>query len=298
MKTVIVAGLVMVAVRQARASTPGLRAPRTTQLPFLYGTAWKKEATKDLVVLAVQSGFRGIDTACQPKHYREDLVGAALEELSTLGVRRDDLWLQTKFTPIGGQDPNNVPYDRNAPLEQQVQQSIAKSLSNLRTDRVDSLVLHSPLRRLEDTLRVWEEFERAVDAGTVTQLGVSNCYDLGTFRKIYERARHKPRVLQNRFYRESGYDVELRQFCSEHDVVYQTFWTLTANIDALRSSVITNAARRLGVTQPMILFGWLIAQGHQPLTGTKDPEHMKQDLSVPDLVKLTRHESAAIAGLF
>jgi hypothetical protein len=37
---------------------------------IIYGTAWKKEATTDLVVKAVLNGFRAIDTACQPKHYR------------------------------------------------------------------------------------------------------------------------------------------------------------------------------------------------------------------------------------
>jgi hypothetical protein len=41
----------------------------------IYGTAWKKEKTADLVALALQQGFRGIDTACQPKHYNEAGVG-------------------------------------------------------------------------------------------------------------------------------------------------------------------------------------------------------------------------------
>ncbi len=39
--------------------------------PIMYGTAWKKEQTEELVVEAVKQGFRGIDTACQPKHYYE-----------------------------------------------------------------------------------------------------------------------------------------------------------------------------------------------------------------------------------
>lgn len=39
--------------------------------PFIiYGTAWKKERTAELVAEAVRSGFRFIDTACQPKHYK------------------------------------------------------------------------------------------------------------------------------------------------------------------------------------------------------------------------------------
>jgi diketogulonate reductase-like aldo/keto reductase len=43
-------------------------------LKIIYGTAWKKERTKDLVYRAIASGFRAIDTACQPKHYSERLV--------------------------------------------------------------------------------------------------------------------------------------------------------------------------------------------------------------------------------
>ena len=43
----------------------------------------------------------------------------------------------------------------------------------------------------------------------------------------------KPAVLQNRFYADSGYDVELRAFCKENGVVYQSFWTLTANRDII-----------------------------------------------------------------
>lgn len=37
--------------------------------PVFYGTAWKKEKTAQLVAIALKSGFRAIDTACQPKHY-------------------------------------------------------------------------------------------------------------------------------------------------------------------------------------------------------------------------------------
>ena len=43
----------------------GIQMPR-----LIYGTAWKKETTTSLVIKAVLNGFRGIDTACQPKHYR------------------------------------------------------------------------------------------------------------------------------------------------------------------------------------------------------------------------------------
>lgn len=266
------------------------------RLPFLYGTAWKKEATTNLVVQAVRAGFRGIDTACQPKHYREDLVGEAVARLAREGISRDELWLQTKFTPTRGQDANNIPYDPKAKLDTQVQQSIARSLRNLGVDRIDSLVLHSPLTFAE-TMQVWTVFESAVHAGTVRQLGISNCYDMSFFRRLYETARVKPAVLQNRFYRDSGYDVALRAYCLQNGVTYQTFWTLTANPENLKSKPISNAATRLRATPAQVLFRWLIQSGHQPLTGTKSPEHMQQDLAVVGL-ELMPSEMAEIGALF
>lgn len=64
---------------------------------LLYGTAWKGEATASLVLQAFASGFKGVDTAGQPKHYREELVGTAIEEAEKqLGIGRELLWIQTK----------------------------------------------------------------------------------------------------------------------------------------------------------------------------------------------------------
>ena len=54
---------------------------------LLYGTAWKKENTSFLVSQALHSGFRFIDTACQPKHYDEAGVGKGwTDAASKLGV--------------------------------------------------------------------------------------------------------------------------------------------------------------------------------------------------------------------
>ena len=70
-----------------------------TKIPALiYGTAWKKERTKELVVQAIQSGFVGVDTAAQPKHYREDLVGDALRLVLLEGtLRRPDVYVRRQI---------------------------------------------------------------------------------------------------------------------------------------------------------------------------------------------------------
>ena len=51
-------------------------------------------------------------------------VAASLNE----GLTRADLYLQTKFTPVSGQDPTRIPYDPSAPLPEQLAQSFAASL--------------------------------------------------------------------------------------------------------------------------------------------------------------------------
>lgn len=71
---------------------PVQNGPPVTVPVFIYGTAWKKDRTADLVHQAINAGFRAVDTAAQPKHYREDLVGEGMRRAIKDGtVRREDL---------------------------------------------------------------------------------------------------------------------------------------------------------------------------------------------------------------
>ena len=64
------------------------------ELSIIYGTAWKLDATLTNVKQALTAGFRAFDTAAQPKHYREDLVGQAVREIILDGrVARGDLYV-------------------------------------------------------------------------------------------------------------------------------------------------------------------------------------------------------------
>lgn len=254
------------------------------QIPqLIYGTAWKKERTKELVIQAIQAGFRAIDTACQPKHYNEKGVGEALGVLYTQGFKREDLFLQTKFTPIDGQDPVNIPYDKEARLNIQVEQSFEASKKNLKTDYIDSLLLHSPLFPFKDLLSVWRSMEKIHQEGKAKQLGISNTYDLGTLQRLYEEADVKPAILQNRFYQDSGYDKELRVFCNTHNICYQSFWTLTANPHILQSKELFDLGRKYNKNVIQIFFAYLHHVRITPLTGTSDLEHMQNDLNSFDI---------------
>jgi diketogulonate reductase-like aldo/keto reductase len=251
--------------------------------PYLvYGTAWKKEETARYVSEAVMLGFRFIDTACQPKHYNEAGVGngytAAAQELN---LKREDFFLQTKFTSVDGQDRNNIPYDPSAPIEEQIRTSLQVSLTNLHTTYLDSWVMHSPYPTIEETMIGWRVMESFVDEGKVRQLGISNCYDYNMFVNLYQQARIKPSVLQNRFYAESNFDTELRHFCKEHGIKYQSFWTLSASRNALASLEAKSLAAEKGLTAQTLMFAFLMSLGYvTPLSGTTSQVHMAEDVAV------------------
>jgi diketogulonate reductase-like aldo/keto reductase len=247
---------------------------------LLYGTAWKKNKTADLVTTAVEYGFRGIDTACQPKHYNEAGVGEAIQRLASKGINRKDLYIQTKFTPLNGQDPFNIPYDKKAPLSEQVAQSFEVSKKNLCVSYVDSLILHSPLENMDRSIIAWQAMEQIYKQGGTKQIGISNCYDLEMLKQLYEAAIIKPTVLQNRFYQDTGYDNNIRKWCQELKIIYQSFWTLTANPQILSSDIVQKIAQTYQKTPAQIFFRVLVDLGIVPLTGTCSDKHMKEDLEI------------------
>ena len=272
-------------------SAAGVRMPR-----IIYGTAWKKQQTAALVEQALNLGFRGIDTACQPKHYHEAGVGAGLAAALHDDISRAAVYLQTKFTPVNGQDPLQIPYDSQAELGEQVLQSCQVSLQNLQTTYLDCLLLHSPLANQQQLIQVWRAMEQLVDSGKVRQLGISNCYDQQQFEYLYQQARIKPAVLQNRFYADSGYDCGLRQFCRQQHIVYQSFWTLTANPQLLGHETVQQLAKQYQCTTAQLFFRYLTQTDILPLTGTSSAQHMREDLAIFKLT-LTPADCAALTKL-
>ena len=269
-------------------TTAGARMPC-----IIYGTAWKKERTAELVAKALQAGFRGFDTACQPRHYDEPAVGEALRRS---GLAREALYLQTKFTPLSSQDPDNVPYDKSASLRSQIAQSFEASKRNLQTDHVDCLILHTPLESHDMTMEAWAAMEGICRAGGARQLGISNCYDLPVLQALYADAEIKPAVLQNRFYKKTGYDEGMRSWCAERGIVYQSFWSLTANSEILASDAVKTLAEKHCKTAPQIFFRYLAQSGIVPLTGTSSEQHMKEDLAAFDF-DLPLDEMNAVSAL-
>jgi diketogulonate reductase-like aldo/keto reductase len=257
---------------------------------FMYGTAWKEEATAELVQTAVRCGFTAIDTANQLIHYREGLVGEALQALEKEGVMRGALFIQTKFTPVDGQG-GQPPYDPSADLTTQVKQSFDSSLEHLRTDYIDSYVLHAPLSRRglgPDDWEVWAAMEELLRSGRTKMIGVSNITS-AQLAELCEQAQVKPMVVQNRCFASLHWDKPVRDICKTYGIIYQGFSLLTANREVLVFPEVQRIARRLGTGPAQVVFRFAMQVGMLPLTGTTNEQHMKEDLQAERLV-LSEHE--------
>jgi len=247
---------------------------------FLYGTAWKEDQTQRCVEAALAAGFRGIDTANQRKHYFEAAVGDALSKVFSQGtLKRKDIFLQTKFTSIGGQD-QRLPYDPKASHTEQVKQSFAKSLEHLHTDYIDSYILHGPSTARgfsQGDWEVWHAMETLFQEGKAKSIGVSNV-SLEQLRALFEGAKVKPSYVQNRCYARRAWDKDIRAFCTLNGIVYQGFSLLTANAAIFENPKFIEIVKRVGCTPAQAVFRFAIQIGMLPLTGTTDPNHMNEDL--------------------
>jgi diketogulonate reductase-like aldo/keto reductase len=251
---------------------------------FLYGTAWKEDNTQRLSELALEQGFRGIDTANQRRHYHEAAVGQAVAAAVARGVTtRDELFLQTKFTSRNGQD-HRLPYGPAAPIADQVEQSFASSLAHLGTTTIDSYLLHGPTYRVgltADDWASWRAMEAIHQRGQARFIGVSNV-SAEQLAALCREARIRPAFVQNRCFAVQLWDRHVRQFCSANGIVYQGFSLLTANREVLAHPELARIAQRHGRSLTQVIFRFALDIGMLPLTGTTDAGHMRADLEVFD----------------
>jgi diketogulonate reductase-like aldo/keto reductase len=274
-------------------------AQRPESVPdLLYGTAWKEDQTSSLTELALQTGFRGIDTANQRRHYFEAGVGQGLTAAYQAGiVTRAQLFLQTKFTSRDGQD-DRLPYNAVASLSTQVAQSLASSLEHLGTDYVDSYILHgpaSPYGWSRADAEVWTAMINERDAGRTLFLGLSNV-SLRHLKQMEAAGFETPTFVQNRCFARLGWDRDVRRFCKARKIIYQGFSLLTANPEVLRHPLVHEIASHRKISWAQLVFRFAQTVGILPLTGTSNPEHMRQDLASRD-VGLSGDEVRAIESI-
>ena len=248
------------------------------------------------------------------KHYFEQEVGnALLNAYKKLGIAREDLFLQTKFTYAIAQD-HRKPYDENANHSKQVWQSFESSLNHLHTNYIDSYILHGPYNNQGlDSIdwETWETMEKLYKQDKVKHLGISNV-NLEQIVELFEKANVKPSFVQNRCFAVMGWDKNIREYCNDNGIKYQGFSLLTANRQFLGGEMVElkdRNIRKLGFIDEgynknnsnlhpsiqniisetcksiqQIIFKFSQQVGMIPITGTCLDLHMKSNLEINDFM--------------
>jgi len=181
-----------------------------------------------------------------------------------------------------------MPYSISQSLEDQIHTSIASSLENFKTSSdddvhpyIDCLVLHTPLPTLQENYAAWQTFETYVPH-QIRTLGISNT-SLEILTLLHAGAKIKPSVVQNRFYIDTLWEGPLRKSCRAEGIIFQSFWTLTANPRLLNSRVVASLVGELsgrGVEKQVALYCLVLGLGGlSVLDGTTKYERMISDLN-------------------
>ncbi|KAL9124332.1 MAG: hypothetical protein Q9217_006332, partial [Psora testacea] len=246
---------------------------------LLFGTAWKEDKTAELTETAVMNGFTGVDTANYPTAYDKSLTGDGIAAALKPNIKRGDLFIQTKFTPVWAYEKDKFPFNPHRNIEGQINESIQQSLEHLQVNYFDALLLHIPFENDSDNLVAWKVFESFVPY-TIRSLGVSN-FKLSQLEEVYNSATVKPIIVQNRFYRETGFDLDVRQFCAERGITYQAYWMLKHNPEILESDLLASVAGKLKVEKELAFYVLILGLGgNQVLDGTSKSGRMLQDLKI------------------
>lgn len=229
---------------------------------------------------AVALGYRLIDTAQAYKN--EQGVG---EGIRSCGVPREELFVASKVAA------ELKTYEAAAA-------SIEETLEKMGLDYLDQMIIHAPQpwSEFRDTKRyfaenkaVWRALEDAQTAGKVRVIGVSN-FLKDDLENLLSDCRVKPMVNQILLHI-SNTDQDLLNFCKEQHIQVEAYSPI-AHGEALKNPVITQMAKKYGVSAAQLCVRYVLQLGTVALPKTADPQHMAENAAV-DFV-LTPEDMAAL----
>ena len=232
------------------------------------------EATFGAVRDALALGVRHIDTA--HAYQNERSVGRAVK---ASGIPREEIWITSKLWP-------------HEYGEGKTAAAIDKMLARLDLDHIDLLLLH---QQFGDYLGAWRDMEKAVAAGKVRSIGISN-FESERLEELCEAATIKPSVLQvecHPYYQQNA----LKQRIAQYGTVIESWYPIGHGDKGLIGEpVFTRLAEKYGKTNVQIILRWHIHAGHIVFPKTTDPQHMRDNFDIFDFA-LTDAEMAEIAAL-
>lgn len=236
------------------------------------------EVCEQSCLTALKAGYRHIDTA---HAYNDEAgVGRAVKES---GIPREEIWVTSKLWP-------------NEYGESKTAQAIDAMLERMQLDYIDLLYVHQPVG---DFVGAWKDMEKAVAAGKVRALGISN-FDANdeVFNRIMEVATIKPAVLQMECH-PYAQRLAVREKAKAHNIQVECWFPLggaMSNGALLKDPTIMEIAKAHGKTAAQVILRWHIQEGFSVIPGASNPDYIKENIDIFDFT-LTDDEMAEMRGL-
>ena len=254
------------------------------------------EELAKIAVAAYEIGYRLIDTS---DDYRgESGIGMAVDALKLNGISRENLFLQTKIStdnayidePLRGVyfNKSNDFMQRHS-VEDVVREKVDISLREMRTDYIDSLLIHYPFYGYYE--EIWEVMCQLKKEGVVRYIGVSN-FSNRHIEKLIADGYECP-ALNEIYVSPAGAKQERIDYAIEKNIQIMTYSPL--HLGQLSEETILPVMQKYGKSLQQIILRWNIDRGCIPLPKTKSVKRLMENFDVFDF-QLTSEEIASISA--
>lgn len=249
---------------------------------------------------AVNMGYCLIDTS--DDYGNEEMIGQQLEVLFKSGIiKREDLFIQTKVSDDASfwDDPlNGVYFWKNSPfmqrhtVEEVMREKIQTSKRRLKTDYLDSVLLHFPYP--DYFVEMWDVLCKIKDDENIRYIGVSNFSE--RHFKALSPSSACPSINQT-YFSPIGSRQEVCDYCNENGIQLMTYSPLKdLGYGRLDYPVISELSLKYKKSASQIVLRWNVERGSIPCPKSNNVSRLKSNLDIFDF-ELTSDEVKLISSL-
>lgn len=259
-------------------------------------------ALKNIIEEAIRIGYRLIDTA---DDYRgESGIGlGCLNSIKQGVVQREDLFIQSKISdnnaynddPLAGVFFNrNSSFMKRHSVEDIVRYKVEISLRELKTDYLDSLLIHAPLPGYNE--EIWNAMIILKNEGKVRYIGVSN-FQNGTISQMSEACEGEYPHINEIYISPLGTKQGQLDFAQQKRMVLMTYSPLMDIASGrLKEHNFLSLMNKYNKSLAQIVLRWNIDRGCIPLPKTSNIKRLSENFNILDF-SLTHDEIAYISSM-
>lgn len=233
-----------------------------------YGT-WliEKEEAEDKVLMALNQGFRHIDTAACYKN--EDGVGKAV---LNSGIPREEIFVTSKLWNTDQGYAN-------------CKKAFASTMEKLQLEYLDLYLIHWPIakdykEKWQQTIQeTWRAFEELYAEGKIRAIGVSN-FKKHHFDVLLQTAKVMPMVNQIELHPGANQDDTVR-YCKKNNVLVEA-WSPLARGAVFHSATLAKLAQKYDKSIAQIVLRWELQKEVLPLPKSVTEERIRENIDLFD----------------